>query len=443
MQAQLHGLRVGDPVLLHGLQPNITGANQALLPAASSACCCSHCCTQGLCGAVSEAADWWSVQLLEESQGGRQQVCMSLWRSMQEWTCLGAAGGTQVDMHSSSPSPANVTRDNSNAAISTKAMSAMSTAAASTATATQQHSTNNADVSSSGSSSMLGRQHLHCPTFICELALKLWSLYADKVIVGETRAPASWLPGAEACGQEICRALIRMLHRLDYVVLFFTRMQHEDQGVYDSYEDMCAAAYMLASLTPAVPWASDAFHILSDQHRAALQLQLCSVPLIRVVCMLSVVGLLPQQQEQGVVELLGGTPRGAGLSTSSTSKGHTSQSSFFLLPEPESIAQARQQHGVSLANLLEVLLFVECDKVGAHWQASSLAHQLVWAFGAGQLPSIASISQRLQGTGEAAIHIPQAAIDCWQQPSVRDTYLSWMQASLRVVIDDVLSQHAI
>jgi hypothetical protein len=152
-----------------------------------------------------------------------------------------------------------------------------------------------------------------------------------------------------------------MLHRLDCVVSMFTALQHQDSGTEE--KGPRAVACVLASLTPAVPCASDAFSILNDLRRSTLQLQLC-LNALRVVCMLSIVGVLTEQQKQGVVALLGGTPRPAGLGASSISKGHAPESSLFLLPEPASITQVRKRlAGLSLAGVFDWLLWMEIVKL--------------------------------------------------------------------------------
>jgi hypothetical protein len=435
-------------------QPLCTGFRHvqyhALLSATSNACCSFYCCTQSLCGTLSQAAAWWSKQMLTRFQGRDQQSCMSLWKTILAWACPGAAGGTQVHTATSSTPATNITRDNNIAAITANATPGFPPAVSATTTAAaaaqQQRSITNADVTSNSSNVVFGRQNLHCPTLVCELTLKLWSLYADKAIVGGTSRPASWLPDAERCGQDVYRALVSMLHRLDHCVATFITMQHDNPSADNGNDGRRTVARLLASLTPAVPWACNAFQILSDEHRAALRLQLCSIPLIRVVCMLSSVGLLTKEQEQGVVALLGGTPRQADASGSSTSIGSASESSFFLLPEPASVVEARERRGLSLADVFDWLLWFEVAKLpDSKWAAETLTDELLWAFRTEQLPVIACAKEEFQAHKGSSrlyeklvVRLYEPLTTFWREST--DTYLCWMQATLLSIISEVLSR---
>jgi hypothetical protein len=259
-----------------------------------------------------------------------------------------------------------------------------------------------------------------------------------------------------------------MLRSLDYQVALFiytwqeqqslvgTQKFHENaaqvpRAIEGQQHQAVQAALVLASLVPAVPCDKDAWKGANEDLLATWQFHLCANPLIRVVCMLGLTGLLSEQQKQGVVALLGGSTTGSTGSaedSSSCAYEHLSVRSALLLPEPASIAQPRQNHGISLADLSSALLWVEHQRLSdPERQLRSITKHLLLAFGADQLPSIARIMGYLwvqdldDRTPFEVLGIPVAAIELWQQPSFRDTYLSWMQATLLKVIGDVLSQH--
>jgi hypothetical protein len=221
---------------------------------------------------------------------------------------------------------------------------------------------------------------------------------------------------------------------------------------------------MLAALTPAVPWervkeATSWDNLAFTKVRAygkfaVLQIQLCAHPLLRVVSMLAGVGRLTEQQKQGVLALLGGVLRTENSNSTSEHAVVDSRSASepphqlsLLLPEPTLVSALRQQHGVSLAQLAVFVLWTQRKRLHEpDQQIRSITDHLLWAFGAEQLPSIALIKDYLcvQDLGDRTpfeyLGIPVAAVELWQQPSFKDTYLSWMQATLLKIINEVLSK---
>jgi hypothetical protein len=164
---------------------------------------------------------------------------------------------------------------------------------------------------------------------------------------------------------------------------------------------------------------------------------------LRVVALLAIVGTLSEQHKQGVAALLGGEP-------------HSSSSSSSLpLPEPAGVAAVRMEHSLALQDLAIRCLWgdtkmsdqeQECHELA---QLCSVPDHLLMAFGADQLPWLAIMQQ---SSKPAATQDSQKADEYLQlreraaratqvfSGAVGSEYVSWMNASLMKIINEVLSQ---
>jgi hypothetical protein len=316
---------------------------------------------------------------------------------------------------------------------------------------------------------------MHTTSLIFELAVQLWHLLGNPSIVGDKAYPAAWLPSIDGSSRLLCDVLSGMVQEIDTAVTSLITFLHDSgsfsqQAIQTDSEDAAAAAaadrlaLMLAALTPAVPWqrikeATSWDNLAFTEVRAyakfaALQVQLCAHPLLRVVSMLASVGLLTEQHQQGVVALLGGGgPRAGSNNTNdhtaddSRSASGPSRQYSLLIPEPAVVSAHRNQHGISLAQLAVFVLWNQRKRLPEpDQQIRTITEHLLWAFGVDQLPSIARIKDYLMvqdldcRTPFEYLDIPVAAVELWQQPSFKDTYLSWMQATLQGIVDEVLSE---
>jgi hypothetical protein len=269
----------------------------------------------------------------------------------------------------------------------------------------------------------------------------------------------------DSTARKLCDSLSGVLSEIDACVSTFIRFQFDNntaQQRLPERKDVVRVALQLASLAPAVPLSrfraatgcdTLAFLMFKTYRKlAALPILMCAHPLLRVVCMLALMGLLTEHQRQGVVALLGGVcssscPGGDVAESSSMAVGAQQQSSL-LIPEPASLSAIRQQHNLSLSQLAVFMLWTQRSQLpDPPQQIKLITRHLLLAYGAQRLPSIARIQDYLmvQDLDDRNpleyLGVPMASIDCWQQPSFKDTYLGWMQATLLKIIQEVLSQH--
>jgi hypothetical protein len=242
----------------------------------------------------------------------------------------------------------------------------------------------------------------------------------------------------------------------------------------DSVQAALYRALQLASLVPRVSWdhlTAPVAHISAEERQDFLGIciylvQKTTALLLRVVSMLAIVGLLPEHQKQGVVALLGGVPTSSSTSNSdSASTSSTSGTSSFLPhPEPPSLADARQQAGVTLLDMGFRMLWTDApgsedDKEQRYAAArcQSLARHLASAFGAHQIPWLATV-QRASKIESQGLQVEQDPEEVTRLQHYRDRakmvdvlleqgdgtmaseYSGWVQACLYRVIDEVLSQ---
>jgi hypothetical protein len=305
---------------------------------------------------------------------------------------------------------------------------------------------------------------MRCTTLLVELALQLWSLLFDASIVGDQDCPASWMLSRDSTSHKLCDSLSGMLIEMDACVSTFLRSQFGNntaQQAFPEKGDAVRVALQLASLVPAVPWNRfreakvwDAPELSLYKKLAALAVQMCAHPLLRVVCMLALVGLLTEHQRQGVVALLGGVcssscvASASGSVTAGSMAEEAQRQSSLLIPEPASVAATRKQHNTSLSHLAVVTLWTQWGYLpDPREQIKSITALLLSSFGAEQLPAMARIQEYLMAqhaddtSSFEYFGIPMAATGCYLQPSFKDTYLGWMQATLLKIISEVLTQH--
>jgi hypothetical protein len=261
-------------------------------------------------------------------------------------------------------------------------------------------------------------------------------------------------------------------------------------------------ALRLAALTPRTRWEEVLSQAMVSSGRDnatfmagvySLRFQLVSIPLLRRICMLALVGLLTKRQKQGVVALLGGVPcepgsssintsptrssitREPGTSSSSTmtttiattsSASSTTMTtlssvsgegvnvgSSLLTAEPACLSQLRQEHGISLAELALAMLWLnplnDPNDYSSSPPITSLLNHLQLALGSDQLPLITHAQRAvpaLKGpitglTGEE-VGLRPVVCELWETTSLQDIYMSWVQESLLGIIDEVLSQNS-
>jgi hypothetical protein len=177
-----------------------------------------------------------------------------------------------------------------------------------------------------------------------------------------------------------------------------------------------------------------------DYKLAQLQSQVCSVPLLRTTCMLSLAGQLTQGQTQGIVSLLGGICSSSMPDHSNSSTSCSNSSSLaLLLPEPASLSELRHKHGISLGELAVAMLWFDPNG------GPSMATQLLAVFGPDQLPSIAHLAEVFaQGDPDEPVHYEQLQMQpiLWEVVTeFAEPYYNWVQATLLKVIDEVLGLH--
>jgi hypothetical protein len=235
------------------------------------------------------------------------------------------------------------------------------------------------------------------------------------------------------------------------------------------------AALRLASLSSTVPWdqIDDAAHNSRIWNKTSnwteadskfvtqlfvVQCQLCAIPLLRDVCMLAIVGRVDVSQKQGVLALLGGVLGEGDASIASDASSHVASS--LPLPEPAELAEFRQEHSLSLADMSLALVCYDSsgkagidsddsddDEDGDSWdQASSLIKHLLAVFTREQLPCIAHMHNVLEAAGlegnitDEELGVRSDMYDLWSEDDISDIYLSWVQASLLKVIREVLHE---
>jgi hypothetical protein len=201
-------------------------------------------------------------------------------------------------------------------------------------------------------------------------------------------------------------------------------------------EESVREAFQLASLVPQLTWSQ--VHCTSHTDPefrsilAKLQLQMCGTLPLHAICMLSITGYLSEQQRQGVVTLLGGD-------VAQNSASSCRVTSYLPLKEPPKLAELRRQEGnISLADLLTMLLH-DSQSVSSKMPTTLVTYLLV-AFTEKQLPHVANFKQA--ATAAAPQKVPAISMgtksgDKRFQGLLRDTYLSWMEASLLKIIKEV------
>jgi hypothetical protein len=245
-------------------------------------------------------------------------------------------------------------------------------------------------------------------------------------------------------------------------------------------------ALQLAAVVPCVPWqriaavraCASAWEDENMQYDwDLLRGHVCGTPLLRAVCMLASVGLVTDEQKQGVVALLGGVPicssgstkqHVAGIakealhtdgtshstckdsSDSTTAAAASSSSTGLLLQEPASLVELRRQHDIRLAQLGVAMLWYDerlVMKSTMSASVSEVAEQLLSTINPAQLPSIAHVSSTLSAAEEDAL-VPDKEVglsrgisDLWYTGDLADIYLSWVQETLLKIIDDVLAKN--
>jgi hypothetical protein len=195
-------------------------------------------------------------------------------------------------------------------------------------------------------------------------------------------------------------------------------------------------ALQLAALLPQMPWADLRSAVMKNgphvnpaakQALDRLGLYMCTAPLLRVVCMLAMLGQLSEAQVQGVVSLIEGHPAGSSKTT-------------FPLEEPPSLAEYREQHNITLADLSRAVLWdSRVVQLYAEHHIKPVAEHLVLAFGAQQLQMIATVIAELPRRTHSLVSItPEAEVmECLEGPQ-GDVYMGWVQACLLKVINEVL-----
>jgi hypothetical protein len=217
----------------------------------------------------------------------------------------------------------------------------------------------------------------------------------------------------------------------------------------DSASDVEGAAeqgaLQLLSLVPHVAWSqlqalpyvqTDA--VLGHCASGAKMVQL----LLRAVCVLNAAGLLTERHSRGVVALLGGVPRCSSNNNNSSSTSDTNRScihqSSLLLQEPGDLQHKRVDAGISLADLSDALML---GSRLAH--VTPLSDHLLQALGEDQLPAVAAYPETVPVSGTQQ----QASVDSATQQrwdslkglGIFDTYLSWAQETLLLVVSEVVS----
>jgi hypothetical protein len=199
-------------------------------------------------------------------------------------------------------------------------------------------------------------------------------------------------------------------------------------------------------------------------------------PPLHAICMLALAGHLTEQQKQGVVVLLGGGSSTSNIDSTSSmgavaGANAAVTASCLPIPEPSSLAQARQEAGVSLQDLAMALL--RPPDVDPSPGITAELHYVLLPFGADKLPWLALVvevearkadpeSQQQQQQAELSGARCHQDTESLHEESMRQyhelkdradrayaliteprmQYLKWLRGSMLKVIDDVLSRSA-
>jgi hypothetical protein len=242
-----------------------------------------------------------------------------------------------------------------------------------------------------------------------------------------------------------------------------------------STDDAVQMALQLAALSPDVSWDGllRALRPSLWQYDGDLTLHMKNLfsfmqvrPYLRVVAMLAIAGRLTECQKQVVVALLGGVPEiSAAVTVSNCSAGGTSTSGTAAaitlpIPEPASIAAARERGGFTRQEI--AMAFLSCfwvprdssstgQQSECRAQLRSVPDHLLLAFGAAQLPWMALMQEVNRAH---ATDTPAEASRCTEMQEFKERvlkavdalkgvsreYAQWMNASLMAIIKEVLSQ---
>jgi uncharacterized protein YcgL (UPF0745 family) len=160
--------------------------------------------------------------------------------------------------------------------------------------------------------------------------------------------------------------------------------------------------------------------------------------------MLAVVGLLSEQQKQGVVALLGGGADSLSVISS--------DSSSVPLPEPASLLKARLQGNLALSTMY--LMYFAAQKTfyaglmhPEHFdQLHDVPKQLAQVFGEQQLLWMQNLKESAQDvaqkTADACSRRGGAGHLQLLESTLIKEYTTWVQACLLKIIDEVLREHA-
>jgi hypothetical protein len=305
-----------------------------------------------------------------------------------------------------------------------------------------------------------GQGRIYLTGVVLDLATRLYTLVADPELVGVgAKGPAAWLFPTSFLLATSLQLLEAVPCFMDSVIDAFIekylrllvgrasscnssssggdqRSGSASTATRAARDAALPEALQLSALLPQVPWADlkaavmeNGPHVTSaaKQTLDQLGLYMCTVPLLRAVCMLAMLGQLSQAQTLGVVSVLEGPPAG-------------SNKASFPLEEPQSLAEHRQQHNITLADLSTAVLFdTRVRQLSAKHKTRDVAEHLVLALNREQLPMVATVTAALsKHAGPVATVKPEAEVmECLEGP-LGDVYLGWVQACLLKVINEVL-----
>jgi hypothetical protein len=309
-----------------------------------------------------------------------------------------------------------------------------------------------------------GRQgRLNATSLVVTVVADLWSLLSDPSITGSAPRPAAWLLPTSKLLLDTSKHLMVMLIAIDSTLGNFIDARQLMQAptsptssgdptvgtVSTSEPTSCweeaavQAALELVSLVPHVAWSqleapvwSQPFIKTEAVHSHCMSGVRVVQPLLRAICVLNGAGLLTERHSRGVVAVLGGVPR---CSSDTNSSG--SHQSSLLLQEPSDLEYNRMAAGLSYADWSDILLLSSNYPTAA--RVTPLSGHLLQAFGERQLPAVAAY-QRATPMSDTQ---PQAFVDSAVQErwdnlrglGIFDPYLSWVQETLLLVINEVLS----
>jgi hypothetical protein len=258
-----------------------------------------------------------------------------------------------------------------------------------------------------------------------------------------------------------CSTLQELILSADEAVsLFITNLGSHSNTRFSGQSQGAAGvqkALHVASVVPCVNW--DSVKAAAAQTAAwadaeirkkvtALHLFASTIPSLRTVAMLAMVGALTEQQKQGVVALLGERSSGcsnvgASDNASTTSAtGSTNNSSSMVLEEPAELVSMRAKDGTTLADLFQALLFTLFKQVPEYTsQVSSCVVHMRQAFSSVQLPLLATLTAATRSPATLQnedLNTP-AFIKLSTAASSKEIYLSWVHATCLTIINDVLS----